>query len=200
MRLHLTRVSGMILHCRWAVPSMRIRFVTKAQIQVLQASRMEKHTMKDGTILLSGLSPLVVCRQWGTADCNKYFVLPLKYPDRYIMVATFLTMSSNITNELAVKIDSLSTARINCSLNEQVTSPQAVWISIGVWWTVGNDFIKERKRESDITHICKEHCLYTAALWCYPTIQRNRWFRKYLFFYKYRWNNKIHSHYQVDSG
>jgi len=70
--------------------------------------------------------------QWGTADCNKYFVLPLKYPDRYIMVATFLTMSSNITNELAVKIDSLSTARINCSLNEQVTSPQAVWISIGV--------------------------------------------------------------------
>lgn len=48
------------------------------------------------------------------------------------MVATFLTMSSNITNELAVKIDSLSTARINCSLNEQVTSPQAVWISIGV--------------------------------------------------------------------
>lgn len=26
---------------------------------------VEKHTMKDGTILLSGLSPLVVCRQWG---------------------------------------------------------------------------------------------------------------------------------------
>ena len=76
-------------------------------------------------------------RQWGTTDCNKYFTLPLKYPDRYIMVATFLTMSSNITNELAVKIDSRSTARINCSLNEQVTSPQAVWISIGVWWTVG---------------------------------------------------------------
>lgn len=70
--------------------------------------------------------------QWGTTDCNKYFTLPLKYPDRYIMVATFLTMSSNITNELAVKIDSRSTARINCSLNEQVTSPQAVWISIGV--------------------------------------------------------------------
>jgi hypothetical protein len=73
-----------------------------------------------------------VITQWGTADCNKYFTLPLNYPDRYIMVATFLTMSSDITNELAVKIDSRSTARINCLLNEQVTSPQAVWISIGV--------------------------------------------------------------------
>lgn len=28
---------------------------------------MEKHTMQDGLIPLSGLSPLVVCRQWGTA-------------------------------------------------------------------------------------------------------------------------------------
>ena len=28
---------------------------------------MEKHTIQDGPIPLSGLSPLVVCRQWGFA-------------------------------------------------------------------------------------------------------------------------------------
>ena len=66
------------------------------------------------------------------------------------MVATFLTMSSNITNELAVKIDSLSTARINFSLNEQVTSPQAVWISIGVWWTVGKSDSSIKRYNSEL--------------------------------------------------
>lgn len=43
---------------------MRIRFVTRAQLQVLQASRVERHTMWDGIIPLSGLSPSAVSRQW----------------------------------------------------------------------------------------------------------------------------------------
>lgn len=44
---------------------MRIRYAIKAHLQVLQASRMEKHMMPDGPRPLSGLSLLVVCRQWG---------------------------------------------------------------------------------------------------------------------------------------
>lgn len=41
---------------------------------------MEKHTMQDGTIPLSGLSLLVVCRQWGVFQINHgsgSFQLPL---------------------------------------------------------------------------------------------------------------------------
>jgi hypothetical protein len=45
---------------------MRIRFVTRAQLQVLWASKTEKHTIPDGTIPLYGLSPSAVSRQWGT--------------------------------------------------------------------------------------------------------------------------------------
>lgn len=45
---------------------MRIRFVTRDQLQVLQASRMEKHTIPDGTIPLYGLSPSAVSKQWGS--------------------------------------------------------------------------------------------------------------------------------------
>lgn len=44
---------------------MRIRFVTKAQLQVLQASKAEKHLMPDGPIPLFGSLPSAVSRQWG---------------------------------------------------------------------------------------------------------------------------------------
>lgn len=43
---------------------MRIRFVTKAQLQVLQASKAEKHLMPDGPIPLFGSLPSAVSRQW----------------------------------------------------------------------------------------------------------------------------------------
>lgn len=45
---------------------MRIRYATKGQPLVRWASRVEKHTMQDGTIPLFGLSLSVVCRQWGS--------------------------------------------------------------------------------------------------------------------------------------
>ena len=59
---------------------MRIRFVTRAQLQVLQASRMERHTMWDGIIPLSGLSPSAVSRQWGVVNkvrANSDIVMPI---------------------------------------------------------------------------------------------------------------------------
>lgn len=59
---------------------MRIRFVTRAQLQVLQASRMERHTMWDGIIPLSGLSPSAVSRQWGTTNKSQsYTAFPIAY-------------------------------------------------------------------------------------------------------------------------
>ena len=45
---------------------MRIRFVTKAQLQVLQASKAEKHLIPDGPIPLFGSLPSAVSRQWGS--------------------------------------------------------------------------------------------------------------------------------------
>lgn len=53
---------------------------------------MKKHTIQDGTIPLSGLSPLVVCRQWGffniitTSDVYKVFY-PLAFSNRATPVA-----------------------------------------------------------------------------------------------------------------
>jgi hypothetical protein len=38
---------------------------------------MEKHTIQDGPIPLSGLSPLVVCRQWGYSNEGVTLTLPL---------------------------------------------------------------------------------------------------------------------------
>ena len=53
---------------------MRIRFVTKAQLQVLQASKAEKHLMPDGPIPLFGSLPSAVSRQWGV---NRYGIVTL---------------------------------------------------------------------------------------------------------------------------
>ena len=50
---------------------MRIRFVTKAQLRVLQASKAEKHLMPDGPIPLFGSLPSAVSRQWGTTNNDK---------------------------------------------------------------------------------------------------------------------------------
>ena len=51
---------------------------------------MEKHTIQDGPIPLSGLSPLVVCRQWVTKpetldnDEGTYIILPIAFPTKGI--------------------------------------------------------------------------------------------------------------------
>ena len=74
---------------------MRIRFVTRAQLQVLQASRMEKYTMPDGTIPLSGLSLSVVCRQWvyiQNITPGSSIPFPIAFNDFYVSVG-------NDTNE-----------------------------------------------------------------------------------------------------
>lgn len=78
---------------------------------------MEKHTMKDGTILLSGLSPLVVCRQWVTSSMpsnktydtvsfpisfksNVYQIIPVDWDSGNLSIArgyTFMILSAGVT-------------------------------------------------------------------------------------------------------
>ena len=70
---------------------MRIRFVTKAQLQVLQASKAEKHLMPDGPIPLFGSLPSAVSRQWGLHDENKKFLLPLTVNQFIAMTSTHKT-------------------------------------------------------------------------------------------------------------
>ena len=71
---------------------MRIRFVTRDQLQVLQASRMEKHTIPDGTIPLYGLSPSAVSKQWGIAT-KEYAngIMTWEYPVTVKKVLKILT-------------------------------------------------------------------------------------------------------------
>lgn len=69
---------------------MRIRFVTKAQLQVLQASKTEKHLMPDGPIPLFGSLPSAVSRQWGYSNgCTKTWVatLPISSSSSYAALA-----------------------------------------------------------------------------------------------------------------
>jgi hypothetical protein len=40
---------------------------------------MEKHTIQDGPIPLSGLSPLVVCRQWGRNYSDTMIGFPIAF-------------------------------------------------------------------------------------------------------------------------
>ena len=91
---------------------MRIRFVTRDQLQVLQASRMEKHTIPDGTIPLYGLSPSAVSKQWGKSSGGvvtwpisftnaSYIVTALKSNDHGGGIPNLLTVAANsITIEL----------------------------------------------------------------------------------------------------
>lgn len=69
---------------------MRIRFVTKAQLQVLQASKTEKHLMPDGPIPLFGSLPSAVSRQWGgfsSVDSGTFVTMPLSAnPLRVVVV------------------------------------------------------------------------------------------------------------------
>ena len=57
---------------------MRIRFVTKAQLQVLQASKAEKHLMPDGPIPRFGSLPSAVSRQWGYSSYG-YVKFPIAF-------------------------------------------------------------------------------------------------------------------------
>lgn len=82
---------------------MRIRFVTKAQLQVLQASKAEKHLMPDGPIPLFGSLPSAVSRQWGNVGmgsdhyCN--WILPLAVKSVFHVFATdYDTSESNGTS------------------------------------------------------------------------------------------------------
>ena len=56
---------------------------------------MEKHTIQDGTIPLSGLSPLVVCRQWGSNILNlNGFTQKITLPLNINYAAAVATMRS----------------------------------------------------------------------------------------------------------
>lgn len=69
---------------------MRIRFVTKAQLQVLQASKTEKHLMPDGPIPLFGSLPSAVSRQWGSCDSESYYediTFPVTFCDTVYVVS-----------------------------------------------------------------------------------------------------------------
>ena len=79
---------------------------------------MEKHTIQDGPIPLSGLSPLVVCRQWGrvSGTPNDRFdwdgsrgyetqvgtTLPISFKNSSLFaVANILTDAENVVDEKA---------------------------------------------------------------------------------------------------
>lgn len=94
---------------------MRTQSVTKAHRQGLQESKTGKHTMSDGLIPLSGLSPSGI-KQWGLYTENKYFTFPISFKQMCIMVAVHATPDTGI-NKISVIDPTLSRGRVNSDGN-----------------------------------------------------------------------------------
>lgn len=117
---------------------MRIRFVTRAHLQVPQASKTEKHTIPDGPIPLYGLSPSAVSRQWGVGETNEYgtvwAVFPISFINTPVVVAThngldavvaYVSSSERNANQVAIVLHKI--------IDNSVGSAWGVsWIAIGI--------------------------------------------------------------------
>ena len=99
---------------------------------------MEKHTMPDGTIPMYGLSPLVVCRQWGdfginTAN-NSETTLPIAFASElYVVVITDIASNGYPLSYGVYQLSSKSFYAYSCRINagnvENVIFGR--WIAIG---------------------------------------------------------------------
>ena len=77
---------------------------------------MERHTMQDGTIPLSGLSPSAVSRQWGK---EKGYEITYNYP---IAMTTFFTaFITHLDNSPAVYHDRIAKFQIHSPLKTSLT-------------------------------------------------------------------------------
>lgn len=110
---------------------MRIRFVTRAQLQVLQASRMERHTMWDGIIPLSGLSPSAVSRQWGESTS------PITFPIAFnVLYAYEMLHNSSLRHKTIPMPGANDGARLffdlwNTQTNDYDAAGEAIYIAVG---------------------------------------------------------------------
>lgn len=103
---------------------MRIRFVTKAQLQVLQASKTEKHLMPDGPMPLFGSLPSAVSRQW-IYDIQNTNELKGAYTINIPIAMNLLGCATNSTGDDSTNIVNWSTNSITVkSFQSHITSPE----------------------------------------------------------------------------
>lgn len=101
---------------------MRIRFLTSAQLQVLQASKTEKHLMSDGPIPLFGSLPSAVSRHWGfvTIPDNRTYVdftLPVTFTSGALaVVANDVLLATSTTLDTTTPL----TWNVGASTNAQI--------------------------------------------------------------------------------
>ena len=88
---------------------------------------MEKHTIQDGTIPLSGLSPLVVCRQWGS---NSYGWVA--FPVAFAQFRKLVTNHQGVTWMRTQARESGTLAGFTLDVEDNNKSDcDAQWIAIG---------------------------------------------------------------------
>ena len=106
---------------------------------------MEKHTIQDGPIPLSGLSPLVVCRQWGYNNGTNFSSgekeISISFPITFLTMAVTASAvhhkyASKSSNDL-IEIKSLSTDSMKLSIRDakDVNTPVSTycyWFAIGI--------------------------------------------------------------------
>ena len=82
---------------------------------------MEKHTIQDGTIPLSGLSPLVVCRQWITNafvnKTNAVYPLPLTMSEIFTATMSWENGGKIVNPSSFATVTSVNTAGIGMMTN-----------------------------------------------------------------------------------
>lgn len=95
---------------------------------------MEKHTIQDGPIPLSGLSPLVVCRQWGDTEVPSGYCAIANLPLSANVIKAIGTGSNTSADANYIKsvlrlADLDTTSRI-CFRTSEKESPSVFYIAI----------------------------------------------------------------------
>lgn len=94
-------------------------------VQILEVTGRERVML-----LFDVIIPVPHCtEQWGTADCNEYITLPIRFTAYYVMSADYMTQSPTTSYQTSIKYDNLGTFRINT--NSQEPSPQSRWLAVG---------------------------------------------------------------------
>ena len=92
---------------------------------------MEKHTIQDGPIPLSGLSPLVVCRQWGESTS------PITFPIAFnILYAYAMLHNSSLRHKTLPMAGANDGERLffdlwNIQANDYDAAGTAIYIAVG---------------------------------------------------------------------
>lgn len=93
---------------------------------------MEKHTIQDGTIPLSGLSPLVVCRQWGRSNSDTIQGYPITFRSEPIVLGIHYGGQADVNIVASGTLGDAAPGNLYFYHSNYSNKVQVNWIAIGL--------------------------------------------------------------------